>query len=146
MIREAKISDLVQMEPLEQVCFDPAWTKEQFLYELQENPFAHVLLMEEEKLIGFIDYWITFETCQLAQIAISPTYRQQGYAKVLIEEMIHAAEVAMCENISLEVRISNIHAIALYEKYGFMEVNRKKGYYHNGEDAIFMIKPLGGNW
>lgn len=146
MIREVTTSDLVQIEPIEQACFTPAWTKEQFLYEMQENPFAHVMLLEEAEVVGFIDYWITFETCQLAQIAISPKQRRKGYAKQLMETMIQAAEEAMCENISLEVRVSNEEAITLYERYGFMEINRKKGYYHDGEDAVFMMKPLGGNW
>lgn len=52
----------------------------------------------------------------------------------------------MCESITLEVRENNTAAIHLYEKNGFMEVTKRKGYYSNGEDAYLMIKVLGGNY
>ena len=58
--------------------------------------------------------------------------------------MISDAINANCDNISLEVRISNLPAQKLYESFGFMQVNVRKGYYSdNQEDALLLVKPLG---
>ena len=62
-----------------------------------------------------------------------------------MNHVIRMAEENGCEDISLEVRISNKKAINLYEKYGFIQINVRKSYYANPiEDAYLMMKPLGG--
>lgn len=48
------------------------------------------------------------------------------------------------QNVNLEVRVSNVKAIALYQKFGFKNVAVRKRYYSNGEDAYLMIKELEG--
>ena len=59
--------------------------------------------------------------------------------------MIFDAIAKECDTMSLEVRVSNDKAIALYKKNGFITVNTRKGYYQdNHEDAYLMVKPLGG--
>lgn len=149
-LNRMKRLDTSQIDALllvEQACFQHPYTREQLRYEIEENEFSYVLgVYEEDTLIGFIDYWITFETCQLNQIAILPEYRRKGYGGQLIKEMIDHAEEAMCENIMLEVRVSNQTAQAMYEAFGFLCLQVRKGYYDNGEDAIVMVKPLGGNY
>ena len=148
MIREAKSSDLAQLLEIERFCFTSCWTENMFSYEIEENEFGKFYVMEENnKLIGFIDFWITFECCQLANIAIDPSYQGQGKSKELMNLMVDQANEAYCDNIMLEVRPSNTKARKLYETYDFIEINRRKGYYNdNGEDAIIMCKALGGNW
>lgn len=148
MIRKMEERDVEALLEVDRICLHGRWNKEQFLYECNENPYAQVYVMERsDTILGFIDYWITFESGQLANIAILPAYQGKGYAKELMDLMQQACEDAGCENITLEVRVSNTTAIALYQSYGFIEVNRKKKYYNdNGEDAVYMIKPLGGNW
>lgn len=148
MITDVEEKDLAALAEMEKRCFTSFWNYEQFLYEYRENPFAHIkLLKEQDVLIGYMDYWITFECCQLNKIAIMETYRHQGHAKEMMEELIQSAEAANCETIMLEVRSSNIAAQQLYRKFGFIEMNIRKGYYtDNGEDAVIMAKGLGGNW
>lgn len=146
MIRTLCMDDLPAVEELEEVTFTSKWNHEQFLYEINDNPYAVLkVLYQGDTLIGYMDYWITFECCQLNKIAIHKDYRKKGYASQLMDDLVQEAIVADCEQIMLEVRASNNAAQALYKHYNFLEVNIRKGYYQdNQEDALIMIKPLGG--
>lgn len=147
MIRKMMANDLSAVTIIDEELFQSPWNKEQFLYEMEENAYANLFVLEEDgKIIGYIDYWITFEIAQLAKIAIDQSFQGKGYASILMKHMIKHCEEAMCENISLEVRVSNAQAIALYEHYDFMEVAIRKGYYQDGVDAKLMVKALGGNY
>lgn len=146
IIREAQIMDIDQLTAIEERCFTSRWTRDMFAYEIEENPFGKFYVLEEEgTLLGFIDFWITFETCQLANIAVDLPYRGKGLSRILMDKMIEIANEEGCETIMLEVRPSNTTAITLYENYEFLRMNIRKGYYSdNGEDAIVMCKALGG--
>lgn len=140
--------DIQAVADIDAKCFPVPWSLQQYTYELVENAFSYLYVMEtEEGIIGYIDFWITFETCQLAKIAVLPAYRGQHYAHQLMDAMLETANQQHCENISLEVRVSNVAAHKLYESYGFIKLNVRKGYYEdNGEDADFLMKALGGNY
>ena len=76
MIRKAADRDLERIMQIEEICFSSRWTKEMFLYELHENEFGHFYVLEEnQKIAGFIDFWITFECCQLANTGL--IYKQK---------------------------------------------------------------------
>ncbi len=124
-------ADLAQVADLENICFPKGgWTLEQFRYELLENPFSNLLVFEENQA--------------LANIAVDPSSQKQGIGQQLLNEALQNAIEEECENMTLEVRISNEHAIQFYEKNGFISVNTRKNYYDDGENAYLMIKPLGG--
>lgn len=148
MIRKIQESDIDVVVEINHLCFTSQWTKSMIQTELRDNEFGMFYVLEVEgTIIGYIDFWITFETCQLASIAIHPAYQGHGYSRQLMDQMIVDANQACCETIMLEVRLSNIKAQQLYATYAFMEMNRRKGYYNdNGEDAIVLCKALGGDW
>ena len=76
-------------------------------------------------------------------IAVRPGYRRLGVGSALMSETVRVMkEIYGVESIFLEVRVSNIQAIRLYEKFGFVKVRRIKGYYRDGEDAFVMVKRL----
>ena len=139
-------TDLSKVVDLENICFPKGgWTLAQFHYELLENPFSNLLVFEENQaIIGYIDWWITYEQAQLANIAVHPESWKQGIGQQLLNEALQNAIEEECENMTLEVRISNEHAIQFYEKNGFISVDTRKNYYDDGENAYLMIKPLGG--
>lgn len=147
MIRKMRIEDAGAVAEIDSLCFSVPWKKEQYEAELMENDFARLYVLEQEgNILGFIDFWITFDSCQLAKIAVMPAYQGNHLACRLMDKMIEEADKAHCETISLEVRVSNEKAHRLYEAYDFIKVNVRKQYYQdNGEDADFLIKALGGN-
>jgi ribosomal-protein-alanine N-acetyltransferase len=95
---------------------------------------------------GFADYWITYEISQLADIGVAGDVQNRGIGREMLEWMLRKADQEGCENMSLEVRVSNEPAIHLYEKFGFIRAGIRKNYYTDGEDAILMVCPLGGKY
>ena len=146
MIRAAEDQDLDRIAELENVLFaDSPWPWKEFEHELHENPFAILLVDEEEgKVVGYLDYWILYEQAQVATIGVDPEYQNRGIGSALLSYAEKDAADQGCETFSLEVRVSNAKARHLYEKHGFIQVNIRKGYYENGEDAYLMVKPIGG--
>ena len=70
-------------------------------------------------------------------VAVAPEHRRRGIATELIEHLF--GETGRGERYTLEVRISNLPAIAMYEGFGFRSAGRRRHYYHdNGEDALIM--------
>lgn len=141
-----KVEDIDDVIQIDAISFPVSWNKEQYIYELEENEFAQLYVLEEDhRIIGYIDFWITFEICQLAKIAVDPKFRGQKKAHELMDIMIDQANKNDCETISLEVRVSNQAAHKLYEAYDFIKVNVRKNYYQdNGEDADLLVKAIGG--
>lgn len=139
--------DISAVIEIENLCFTSRWNEEMFLYEMNGNEFGSFYVYEvDNKIIGFIDFWIMFESCQLANLAVHPEERGKGYARAMMNRMIDVANHARCETIMLEVRVHNSAARSLYDSFEFIEMNVRKGYYSdNGEDAIVMCKALGGN-
>lgn len=143
MIEAANQNDLERIVSIEDALFIDPWKVSDFEYELKENPFAFLnVLKHNGHVIGYIDYWITYETCQIASIAVDSAFQGKGYGNQLLEHCIKHAIDSDCHNISLEVRVSNNVAKNLYESYGFIPITVKSGYYKNGEDAYFMVKIL----
>ena len=143
-IRKAKISDLDAIKEIEDESFINPFTKEDLLYEISQNPVSNFLVLEKDGLVvGFIDYWVTFDSATIDQIAVKKSERNQGFAKILLEKSINdIKELGEVSFLTLEVRTSNEPAINLYKSFGFQKVTIKEKYYDDGEDAIYMVKGL----
>ena len=70
-------ADLPRILELEEICFpESPWPRKEYLYELHENPFSCLQVIEEAGVIaGYIDWWILYDKAQLANIAVDPAYR-----------------------------------------------------------------------
>lgn len=143
-IRKAKISDLEAIKEIEDESFINPFTKEDLLYEISQNPVSNFLVLEKDGLVvGFIDYWVTFDSATIDQIAVKKSERNQGFAKILLDKSINdLKELGEVSFFTLEVRASNEPAINLYKSFGFQKVTIKEKYYDDGEDAIYMVKGL----
>lgn len=146
MIKRLTLLDLSDLMNVEKDCFEDPYQAKQYEYELADNPCAYLYgYYKDDNLIGFIDYWVTFDTTQLCKIGVLEAYRQQQIATELMDFMYEEAIKENCETILLEVRASNQIARSFYEREGFLEINVRKDYYSNpSEDAIVMGKILVG--
>ena len=144
-IREMKVDDLKRIVELEKDLFLSPWNEEDFIHELKENPMAGYYILEKEnQIIVYIGLWILDDQCQITTIATDQHSQGQGCASQLMEYALEKSEELHYQNVNLEVRVSNVKAIALYQKFGFKNVAVRKRYYSNGEDAYLMIKELEG--
>ena len=140
-------SDLQTILYLENSCFIAPWGLNEILYELNSNPVSNLWVIESERsgVVGFVDYWITFDSATVCQICINPACRKVGLGSRLMQEVISDCKANKVRNITLEVRQNNEPAINFYKKFGFAQVLIKEKYYTNGDNAIYMIKELEGN-
>lgn len=145
MILEMQIDDVKEVVRIEKDNFTLPYEEKQYLYEIEDNLCAQLyVLKEEDVIVGYIDFWITFESCQLCKIAVDKNAQGKGYGKQLMEFMFDKVKDE-CETIFLEVRESNQRARAFYEGFDFWEINVRKNYYSDpSEDGIIMGKILVG--
>ena len=95
--------------------------------------------------LGFIGLWFSVEEAHITSIAVREDWRGVGIGELLMIGALKLARIRECEFLRLEVRVSNNTAQALYSKYGFKKVGRRKRYYSDdNEDAFIMSTgPIG---
>ncbi|MCD8028721.1 MAG: ribosomal protein S18-alanine N-acetyltransferase [Erysipelotrichaceae bacterium] len=146
-LRFMEINDLKRIIELEKQLFiDESWSEKDFLYEMNENDFSFNYVLEENhQIIGYVGLWLLYEQAQIITIGVDKAYQNSGYGSYMMEKMIDLSRYHGCSHMSLEVRVSNIPAIALYKRYGFEIEAIRKNYYRNYEDAYLMVKRLEGH-
>lgn len=143
MIRKLKLEDIKQVQELGNL-LSPNFSKTNNLVEMKNNPFTKVLVYEEEGMIkGFLMYTELEETTDIVDIIIKEEERMKGIASCLMDYMLSDLKDTV-KLLTLEVRKSNIPAIALYKKFGFEVVHIREKYYSDGEDAYLMGRRLRG--
>lgn len=142
LIRPMADTDIEDVLAIEQASFVNPWTLEALRYELHENPVATVMVLTyANKVIGYVDFWITFDSACINKIAIHESLRGHQLGKVLMQDTLLRLENSdEIKAITLEVRVSNERAIRFYTDFGFEIVVTKKQYYEDGEDAHYMVK------
>ncbi len=145
VIREATVRDLDELVEMENLFKNP-FTKIQVLYEILKNPTSKFLVACDDKkpslIFGFIDFWITFDSATICQLAVKKEYQNMGIASKLLEESFKILKENKVLFYTLEVREHNEKAINLYKKHGFTYVTLKEQYYSDGENAIYMMKGI----
>ena len=134
------LDEVVEIEKL--VHPDHHWSKESFLNEIQNKLANYFCIIDTQtnKILGFAGFWEILEEAHITSISIHPDYRRLGLATILLKHIVKRCYKKMIKYITLEVRVSNFGAIALYEKFGFKSVGRRKKYYQdNNEDALIMF-------
>lgn len=123
------IYELTNLDELDNSFISKEYIKE----ELSNNPFGKVLVLKEDKIIGYIYYSDIYDRAEVNQFEIEESKRNSGRGNLLLKHLIDTIK----KDITLEVREDNTPAIKVYEKNGFIKKAIRKGYY-NGVDGILM--------
>ena len=100
---------------------------------------------EPSSLIGFAGMWLAFDEAHVTTIGVDPDQRGLGLGELLLLCMFDEAVARGANWLTLEVRVTNAAAQALYRKYGFTAHGTRKRYYSdNNEDALIMWSPALG--
>lgn len=95
-----------------------------------------------DPIVGFAGMWIMFDEAHVTTIGVHPDERGNGLGELLLVQLFVEAAARGAEMMTLEVRVSNDAAQALYRKYGFERHGVRRRYYSdNGEDAYIMWSP-----
>jgi ribosomal-protein-alanine N-acetyltransferase len=139
-IREAGPGDVHRIAEIDKACFSAPWSEESFRVEMEENAVAFYLAAEMDgEVIGYAGLWWLNEEGHITNVAVHPDCRGKHVATCLLDCLIDFCENEGIRAFTLEVRPTNEKAIALYEKFAFVDVGRRPRYYEdNHEDAIIM--------
>ena len=91
------------------------------------------------RIVGVTGFWLMAGEAHIITMGVRPSYQRQGIGELLLISTIDLAMTQHAEVMTLEVRLSNSAAQALYQKYGFKKTGVRKSYYNdNHEDAVIM--------
>ena len=124
---------------IEKESFGDPWSRQSFS-ELLENPLAVCFAATEgAEVAGYLIAYFMPPEIEILNIAVKKAKRQKKIATALFFAMFGRAKTEKAARFILEVRPSNVNAIALYKKLGFgIDGTRKNYYAHPKEDAILM--------
>jgi len=169
VVEPMQVSDIPEVMRIEYRSFSTPWSASAYAYELRMNQRAHYFVVRSRepipepsqqggwrdsvrrlffgrragrRVLGYGGFWKVADEAHISTIAVHPRMRRRGLGELLMVRMIEEAIGLGAEFVTLEVRVSNIGAQRLYEKYGFERVGRRKEYYSdNREDAWIMTTP-----
>ena len=128
---------------IETECFSHPWSRQSIEDELNNETSLFLVAKEENEVIGYIGMSIVIDEGYIFNVAVRESYRNKGVATALINELVTYGKKNNFSFITLEVRESNLPAISLYSKFGFIKAGERKNYYSNPkENAILMTKYL----
>ena len=129
---------------IERKSFTNPWSKRDFEYGLRDEQCLSVVALLDGKVISYGVGYFVFVEFHLANLAVAPSLRRQGFGKRLLRWILERSSKRDAQVITLEVRASNTAAIQLYRKLGFRQVALRRNYYSRPrEDAIVMVKSIG---
>ncbi|MES2637057.1 MAG: ribosomal protein S18-alanine N-acetyltransferase [Pseudomonadota bacterium] len=139
-LRPMQMADLDAVMAIEPTIYTHPWTRGNFSDSLNSGYSAWVLEANQH-MIGYALLMMILDEAHLLNLSVAKDQQKQGLGQYLLEHMLQIAKNHKASNIFLEVRPSNISAIALYEKLGFCEMAVRRNYYpaYDGrEDAVLM--------
>ena len=136
-IRRLTYGDLPSVISIERRSFPTPWSLAMFVLELSKPSGICLAAEDENGLVGYLVCARYDEVWHLMNVAVVTENRRRGIASELIDRLFE--EAGQDARFTLEVRVSNLPAIAMYERIGFRSAGRRRSYYHdNGEDALIM--------
>lgn len=117
------------------------WNSSSLEHELINHLSHCFVITKDNSICGFATMWIVYGEANINSIAIAKDYRDQGLGSILIKDMMQYCIENKTNIMTLEVRGSNLRALHVYEKLGFVVEGERLNYYQsNGESAILMGK------
>lgn len=137
-VRRLGYADLPQVIAIERRSFPAPWSLAMFVLELSKPSSVCLGASHDGELVGYLVCSRYHTVWHLMNVAVDTSVRRQGIATALIERLFEET-VAESDRYTLEVRVSNAEAIAMYESFGFRSAGIRRRYYHdNNEDALIM--------
>ena len=140
-IRRMMLSDLDQVCIIEADAYGEVhWTRDNFVSELDNTVGDYnVLYKDENEILGYLGSWMIIDEMHITTIATAKNHTRKGVAEALLIAQIFKALEQNIKALTLEVRVSNIKAQGLYEKYLFKRQGIRKRYYEDTlESALIM--------
>ena len=139
------LSDVEAVLRIEQTAYAHPWTRANFVDTLNSGYQAQ-MLVHEASIIGYYVAMHGVDEVHLLNITVAPAHQGQGWSVRIMQAMHDWARDLSAQWSWLEVRLSNVRAIGLYQRLGYSQVGRRNNYYPAGqsrrEDALVMSLQL----
>ena len=139
-LRRLETHDLAVVEEIEREAYPTPWSRSMFDAELRKpSSLAIGAFAEDDVLVGYAFVSRYVDAWHVMNVAVAPEFRRRGIATELLERLFEVTAEDRRRGYTLEVRVSNVNAIQLYERLGFEARGIRRGYYtDNREDALIM--------
>ena len=144
-IEAMRLEDLPVVQAIEQASFSSPWPPNAYRSELETNRLASYLVVRVDgDIVAYGGMWLMVDEAHITTFAVHPAWRRRRIGERLLLAFLDLAVVRRAHEATLEVRLSNLPARRLYEKYGFRPVGLRPRYYSDdNEDALIMTtEPL----
>jgi [ribosomal protein S18]-alanine N-acetyltransferase len=145
VIGPMRVDQLAEVQAIEKASFTSPWPPHAYRSELETNRLAHYLVVEVQgRVIAYGGIWLMVDEAHVTTFAVHPLWRRRHIGDQLLLALLDHAVARHAHEATLEVRLSNLAARKLYEKFGFRPVGLRPRYYSDdGEDALIMTtEPL----
>jgi ribosomal-protein-alanine N-acetyltransferase len=136
------MADLDEVMSIERLSFSNPWHETTFQGEIQNEGISFPMVVVDrilKRIAGYVLVWKSHDDVQINNIAVHPDFRRSGIGEAMLRDVLGWARSAGAVFVSLEVRVSNASARALYEKQGFRLLAVRKSYYTKpDEDALVL--------
>jgi ribosomal-protein-alanine N-acetyltransferase len=132
--------DLDAVQRIERASFTTPWPAYAYRQEIDTNRLAHYIVARAaDEIVGFAGMWMMVDQAHVTTFAVDPKWRRKGIGAQMVRALLQMARPLGARQATLEVRLSNLAARRLYEKFGFRPVGIRPRYYSDdGEDALIM--------
>src|SRR5579859_6235712 len=140
VIDDMTLDDIPAVQGVERASFPVPWPANAFRHELTQNRNArYIVAREREGIVGYAGLWLMVDEAHITTFAVLPDHRRQRIGERMLQRLFDIADQMGAEWLTLEVRVSNLAAQSLYEKYGFRRAGVRRRYYSDyNEDALIM--------
>ena len=142
-IEPMRLEDVTAVHGIERLSFTTPWPAYAFEQELRGNRLARYLVARAgDAVVGFAGLWLMVDEAHITTFSVHPDWRRQGIGRQLLVSLVELAIEISARRMTLEVRVSNEAARALYRSFGFEVTGRRPRYYTDDhEDALVMTTP-----
>jgi ribosomal-protein-alanine N-acetyltransferase len=143
VVEPMRLGDVSAVLEIERLSFSSPWPAFAFEQELTANRLAHYLVARMDgRVVGFGGIWLMVDEAHITTFGVHPDHRRRGVGRRLLLRLAELAIELGSARLTLEVRVSNEPAQALYRAFGFRVAGRRIAYYSDdGEDALVMTTP-----
>lgn len=132
-------ADVDAVTEMERSNFSTPWKMDDFADLLEKSDMGCIVAEEDGEIIGCVVYHNIVGDVDMTNVQVKEAHRKRGIGTALMKATMEKARSVGGERFTLEVRESNLAAIALYESLGFTVEGKRRGFYeHPREDALIM--------
>lgn len=141
VIELATEADLDAISEIDQASFTNPWTRKMFAQEFRQPQVSrlYVVRAPDVPVAGFCVCWEVANEAHLNTLAIRPDLRRRGLGRLMLRHVLREAARRGATRATLDVRVSNEAALALYRTLGFEIGSTRTNYYSNPAESAYIL-------